>query len=248
MSYNFKLLDGGGNGSVALDTTLKEKGKSADAKAVGDRFDAIIGTYSEGLAYTLKDNGEYEVSGIGACTDTDIIIPSVYDGHRVTSIGARAFDSCSNLTSIVIPDSVTSIGFSAFIRCSNLTSVVIPKGVTEIQMQTFFNCQSLTRVTIPDSVTIIGLSAFYNCINLESIVISKNVTHVGEGAFNGCIKAIPIYCEAETQPEGWESKWNINNVPVVWGAKLDFAGVNRAFEEVKNYVDQALGVIENGSY
>ena len=59
----------------------------------------------------------------------------VYSGSTeltVTSIGDRAFDDCSNLTSVTIPESVTSIGDKAFWKCSNLTSVNIPEGVTTI--------------------------------------------------------------------------------------------------------------------
>ena len=52
--------------------------------------------------------------------------------YRVTSIGERAFISCSRLTSITIPNSVTSIGERAFEGCSRLTSITIPNSVTSI--------------------------------------------------------------------------------------------------------------------
>ena len=41
----------------------------------------------------------------------------------VTYIGNKAFQGCSGLTSIDIPNSVTSIGDSAFQGCSGLTSI-----------------------------------------------------------------------------------------------------------------------------
>ena len=41
-------------------------------------------------------------------------------------IGERAFDGCSSLSTINIPDSVTMIGNYAFYECSNLTEITIP--------------------------------------------------------------------------------------------------------------------------
>ena len=111
------------------------------------------------------------------------VIPN--DGS-VTSIGSWAFDGCSGLTSVTIPDSVTSIGNGAFRRCSGLTSVVIPDSVTSIHAQAFSGCSSLTSIVIPDSVTSIGARAFYGCSGLTSIVIPNSVTSIGDYAFYGC--------------------------------------------------------------
>ena len=87
---------------------------------------------SKGLTFTLLDDGTYEVSGIGSCTDTELVIPSVYNDKPVTVIGFKAFDGCSGLTSVTISNSVTSIGDRAFSGCSGLTSVTIPNSVTSI--------------------------------------------------------------------------------------------------------------------
>ena len=89
--------------------------------------------------------------------ESQYIIPD-----SVTSIYAKAFSGCTNLTSVTIPDSVTSIGNSAFDGCSNLTSVTIPDSVTSIGNSAFSSCRNLTSVTIPDSVTSIGRWAFKN--------------------------------------------------------------------------------------
>ena len=95
-----------------------------------------------------------------------LIIPSTfsYDGntYSVTSIGNRAFMSCSDLTSIEIPNSVTSIGNSAFDLCTGLNSLTIPNSVTSIDDYAFYRCNNLTSVIIPNSVTSIGRYAFIN--------------------------------------------------------------------------------------
>ena len=141
---------------------------------------------SKGLAFTLLNDGTYEVSGIGSCTDTEIVILSIYNDKPVTSIGDSAFRGCSRLTSVIIPDSVTSIGGSAFRGCGRLTSVIIPDSVTSIGESAFRGCSGLTSVTIPDSVTSIGESAFSYCSGLTSVTIGNNVTSIGWGAFYGC--------------------------------------------------------------
>ena len=102
---------------------------------------------SEGLEFELNDDGEsYSVAGIGTCTDTDIVIPSTYEGKPVTIIGNNAFTDCNELTSIIIPDSVTSINFAAFSFCAELMNIEIPNSVTSIGGGAFYGCKGLTSV------------------------------------------------------------------------------------------------------
>ena len=91
------------------------------------------------------------------------------DDGSVTSIGDHAFDNCTALTSIVIPDCVTRIGRGVFQNCQSLASVTIGDGVTSIEDYAFNDCDSLTSVIIPDGVTRIGNNAFYNCDSLTSV-------------------------------------------------------------------------------
>ena len=74
------------------------------------------------------------------------VIPT--DGS-VMSIGISAFEGCTGLTSITIPDSVTTIGWYAFNGCTGLTSVTIPNSVTSIGYSAFNGCSSLESITIP---------------------------------------------------------------------------------------------------
>ena len=54
--------------------------------------------------------------------------------------GESAFNGCTSLFGIVIPDGVTSIGKCAFYGCSSLTDIVIPDGVTSIGDKAFQFC------------------------------------------------------------------------------------------------------------
>ena len=112
--------------------------------------------------------------------------------YSVTSIGYRAFEDCSGLTSVVIPNSVTSIGVLAFYDCSGLTSVVIPNSVISIGSSVFYDCSGLTSVVISNSVTSIEDNTFRGCSGLTSVVIPESVTSIGSGAFSGCSGLISV--------------------------------------------------------
>ena len=128
--------------------------------------------------YSALDDGRVKITGYNGGAET-VVIPDTIDGKSVTSIGRRAFEGCTNLKSITIPNSVTEMGRRAFSGCSSLTSIAIPDSVTEIGKYAFDGCKSLTSITIPDGVTSIGDGAFYNCSSLTEIkVASENSNYV----------------------------------------------------------------------
>lgn len=142
---------------------------------------------SDGLEFALNDDeASYSVTGIGACTDTDLVIPSTYNDLPVTIIGEGAFGYCRSLNSVLIPDSVTIICNDAFRTCTSLTSVTIGDGVTSIGESAFAVCTSLTNLTIGDNVTSIGLEAFSCCSSLVSITIPDGVASIDDEAFTEC--------------------------------------------------------------
>ena len=118
----------------------------------------------------------------------------------LTSIGSSAFENCSSLTSVTIPNSVTSIGPDAFRYCSSLTSITIPNSVTSIGSDAFRGCSSLTSVTIGNSVTSIGFSAFIGCSKLTSVTIGNSVTSIGNYAFENCSSLIQLILFPSTPP------------------------------------------------
>ena len=112
--------------------------------------------------------------------------------YRVTSIRNWAFQYCSGLISVIIPNSVTSIGNWAFQYCNGLTSVTIPNSVTSIGKRAFSYCSSLTSVTIGNSVISIGDEAFSDCGSLSSVIIPNSVAYIGWSVFYGC-SSLPVF-------------------------------------------------------
>ena len=114
------------------------------------------------------------------------------------SIGEGAFQDCTSLASIEIPDSVTSIDWGAFEGCTSLASIEIPSGVTSIGSSTFRDCTNLQSVTFAADSLLqsIARGAFEGCTSLASIEIPSGVTSIGYapsgvtsigyGTFEGC--------------------------------------------------------------
>ncbi len=99
---------------------------------------------------------------------------SIPTNGSVTRLGEHAFDGCTNLTSIEIPNTITSIEQRAFYECSSLTSMDIPNTVTSIGSDAFRGCINLTNIKIPTGVTSIGSEAFLNC----DLVFIKNMSDI----------------------------------------------------------------------
>lgn len=92
-------------------------------------------------------------------------------GYGISGFSESAFDGCSALSSITIPNSVMSIGDYAFRSCSALSSILIPDSVMSIGAEAFEYCDGLSSITLGSGVTNVGSAAFSNCSSLTTIRI-----------------------------------------------------------------------------
>ena len=146
-------------------------------------------------------SGTKEISGsaFGNCTElVSVIIPD-----SVTNIGDGAFCGCKALISITLPNGLTSINERVFAYCDSLTDITIPESVISIGNGAFERCTSLETITIPDSITSIGDYAFYCCYELKNIKFSNNIVSIGSSAFDGCtsLTSVILPCGVESVGE-----------------------------------------------
>ena len=165
---------------------------TTDAKVRPGYDNGLYGFYDDTLYYHFYGSENVYVDGLKDPSVTSIVIPSrvvrEYNNrtYTVSMIGGGAFNACTNLTSVIIPNSVATIDFDAFEGCSGLTNVTIPDSVTSIKGYAFRNCGRLTSVRIPNRVTSIEGYTFYGCSGLTSVTIPDSVTSIEDFAFSGC--------------------------------------------------------------
>lgn len=114
-------------------------------------------------------------------------------GSKLQKIAARAFENCSKLQSISLPDSVQTIEENGFAYCKNLGAVDLGNGLKEIDNYAFYY-SGVTRVHIPDSTTVIGTCAFYGCTSLNEVTLGSGLKGIERSVFSNCsnLKQIEI--------------------------------------------------------
>jgi hypothetical protein len=162
----------------------------------GDCTWALTGTAGN---YTLTVSGEGAMGNYSEASPPwneymdDIKTVVIREG--VTTVGAGAFDACSNLTAVTISNSVITIEVEAFDACRSLTGIIIPNSVITIEEEAFENCENLMSVSIGNSVTTIAEEAFKDC-GLTSVTIPNSVIAIGKRAFGSCGNLTAINVEA----------------------------------------------------
>ena len=147
------------------------------------------------IYYTTSDGKKLFPYNSGGAAFGAILISNTYDNGQ----GVLVFD-----------DTITSIGYRAFYTCSSLASITIPDSVTSIGDSAFDGCKSLESITIPNSVTSIEWGAFEGCSSLESVTIPEGVTKIEWYAFDGCSSLAEVYCKPTTPPTGGYDMFNNN--------------------------------------
>ena len=139
-----------------------------------------------GIYYDIVNGKAVVVSG-DVSYSGDVVIPETveYDGQHyvVDSIGEWAFNSCSGLMSVKLPEKLRAIGSLAFTDCYGLTSISFPASLKVIGSGAFQNCEGLTSVVFPEGLTAVGDGAFYGCDKLDSLSFPASMKMINWTAF-----------------------------------------------------------------
>ena len=168
------------------------------AASVASAYDAEV----DGIYYNFSEN-EATVTYLGLNADNesaysgDVTIPETVtcDGktYSVTQIGYAAFNTCTNLTSVSIPNSVTSIGTYAFYECTGLKALTIPESVTSIGSYAFYDCWALESIVVENGNTVYDSRNNCNALietasntliaGCNNTIIPEGITSIGDYAF-----------------------------------------------------------------
>lgn len=161
-------------------------------------YGAFFGCNSLASVNVESTNTEYSSSNgmlFNKNKSTLIYCPEAKSGSvvvldSVTSINEKAFNSCTLITKIHIPNSVKIIGDGAFVNCTGLTEITFDDVFEKLSIGEFAfeNCSNLVGVSLPIGIQSLSRYVFSKCLNLVYVYLPEGLVSIGERAFSDCMK------------------------------------------------------------
>ena len=115
---------------------------------------------------------------------------------RLRSLSDAAFEGCTHLGIITIPENVEYIGVNVFHLCPELSQIIVVDENTTfdsredcnaiIEKATSTLVAGCSQTIIPQSVTALGNHVFEDCIELLEVDLPENLVSIGDYCFAGC--------------------------------------------------------------
>ena len=120
----------------------------------------------------------------------DLVIPK-----NVTSIPERCFYG-TKIKSVTFHDNITHMGARAFQSCTNLTSVELPSSLEELSSHVFASCKNIESVDVSACTKLKKIGEFcfeYSAISsFDFTPFASGLISLGNGLFNGCTKLTSV--------------------------------------------------------
>lgn len=152
---------------------------------------------NDGTFYYFAENGEATIQYLLDTGTVGVVeVPATIGGYPVTGIWDYAFENCTGVTGVVLPDSLNMISDGAFAGCTGLISISIPASVSQIGNRPFEGCVALESIAVDannDAYCSVG-----NCLiekatksliagcNSSVIPQNENIETICDYAFYGC--------------------------------------------------------------
>lgn len=158
---------------------------------------------------------------------------------NVTEIRSGAFKECTELVEVNIPSDskLTLIGGlemdGAFQGCTSLKSLIIPDGVETIGMYAFYGCRALKDVVFPVGLASIGSYAYYGC-GVVNIDLPAEVEVVEECTFQGCVSLITLNVPSSSKLKkiNYRAFWGCESLSLI---KIGVTEPPRLFYDMSNF-------------
>ena len=130
--------------------------------------------------YSVQIKDEYR------STIKSVTVPPKYNGLPVTEIASGAFQQCTNLSNVVLPDTIKSINGWYVFADTGLKSIELPDNISDVPSYCFEGCESLKSVKLPSKLIRIGDFAFNGCTSLTNITLPNSIQEIDMLAFQSC--------------------------------------------------------------
>ncbi len=221
LGHSFEYYTSDNNADIGVngtETAKCDRCEVTDTKVLEDS--ALVA--AKGLEFALSsDKKSYIVTGAGTWSNAFLVIPATFNYLPVTGIGENAFKDCKNIEKVLFEanEEFKYIRDNAFNGCTDLTNIEIPESIISISYSAFSGCthlkyneydnadylgnknnpylvliksnnESATSYEINITTKIISSRAFWNCTALTTIIFPQGSTLqiISNNAFYSCVK------------------------------------------------------------
>lgn len=182
------------------------------------RCDASIFTYSSsnqtitGLTPEASDAARIIVlpskhNGVGITTigsnafkeKTQIAAIYALPDSRITTINGYAFQGCTSLTNLDLPDTVETLKNYSVQGCTSLNEFAFPANLKTIE-RFAFRGTALNSITLPEGLQTLGPQCFRDCTAAESVYFPSSLSAIESLSFSNCVGVTSIVFGEEFGP------------------------------------------------